>query len=219
MTAAVGVILDKNSNTQKFFGGSATSSSFMQRAGKRATQQHTDDIMALTISSDRRTCATGQVGSTPLVYIWDACSGLFKKQIKLPRGTRGVSALAFSLDGKHLAVADLHNDHNVYVFDSATGEQQFKDKGGPDRIFDIAWSKQPGDMRFVTAGIKHVKFWTPFTEEGRKVNKGLFMGKGKLSSFACATFDQSGVAYLGAMNGNVYKWVDRYLLYIYYIYI
>ena len=209
MTAALGIILNKTSNTQKFFGGGCTGSSSKQAAAKVATKQHTDDIMALAITEDKKTCATGQVGQAPLVYIWDACTGDFQKQIKLPRGTRGVSALGFSIDGAFLAVADLHNDHNVYVFDANTGEQKFKDKGGPDKIFDIAWSKKPGDVRFVTAGIKHVKFWTPFEE--KKVEKGLFMGKGKLSSFACATFDANGNAFLGAMNGNVYKWVDRSL--------
>ena len=209
MTAAVGVILDKASNSQKFFGGTATGSSSKQAAAKVAKTQHTDDIMALAISEDKKVCATGQVGSTPLVYIWDACTGKFMKQIRLPKGTRGVSALSFNLNGTYLAVADLHNDHNVYVFNVSTGAQEFTDKGGPDRIFDIAWSKKPEDDRFVTAGIKHVKFWTPF--EAKKQRKGLYGGKGKMTNFACATFDEKGNCFLGAMNGNVYKWVDRSL--------
>jgi hypothetical protein len=36
--------------------------------------------------------------------------------IKLPKGTRQVSTLAFSKDSNYLAVCDVHNDHNVYVY-------------------------------------------------------------------------------------------------------
>ena len=116
---------------------------------------------------------------------------------------------AWVLDRWGISSSDFHNDHSVYLFETATGELKFKDKGGTDKIFDIAWSKKPGDVRFVTAGIKHVKFWTRFEE--KKVEKGLLLGKGKLSSFACATFDANGNAFLGAMNRNVYKLVDRSL--------
>ena len=209
ITAAVGVILEKNSNRQKFFGGGMTKSSSKHKAAKEATNQHTDDIMCLAMSTSREMAATGQVGSVPIIYIWNACTGAFIRQIKLPKGCRGVMALGFSLDDKWLAAADLHNDHNVYVFEVATGAQKYKGKGGPDKIFDIAWSKKEGDVRFVTAGIKHVKFWTPL--ETRKMRKGLYGGKGKMSSFACAAFDEKGQAYLGAMNGHVYKYVDRSL--------
>ena len=35
---------------------------------------------------------------------------------------------------------DKSNDHNVQVFD-ANGQERYKQKGGPDEIFDIAFSK------------------------------------------------------------------------------
>jgi hypothetical protein len=57
MTAALGVILDQGSNTQKFFGGGPVD----MRAKNVSSDEnsHTDDITALTISSDRRFAATG----------------------------------------------------------------------------------------------------------------------------------------------------------------
>ena len=67
MTADLGIILNKASNTQEFFGGGCIGSSSKQASAKVATKQHTDDIMALAITEDKKTCATGQVGQAPLV--------------------------------------------------------------------------------------------------------------------------------------------------------
>lgn len=36
------------------------------------SQCHTDDITSLTMSSDRQWVATGQVGSAPAVFVWNA---------------------------------------------------------------------------------------------------------------------------------------------------
>lgn len=60
MTAAVGVILDQNTNTQKFFGGGQVD--LKAKNVSNDNDHHTDDITALTISSDRRFAASGQVG-------------------------------------------------------------------------------------------------------------------------------------------------------------
>jgi len=35
----------------------------------------------------------------------------------LPKGSRSVSALAFSSNGAYLAAADMSDDHNVHLFD------------------------------------------------------------------------------------------------------
>ena len=36
--------------------------------------------------------------------------------MKLPKGSRGVAAVAFSEDNHHIACVDLHNEHHVYVY-------------------------------------------------------------------------------------------------------
>lgn len=57
MTAALGVILDQASNTQKFFGGG-----IVENKAKNVSNDdnhHSDDIMAITISSDRQWAASG----------------------------------------------------------------------------------------------------------------------------------------------------------------
>jgi len=50
MTAALGIILDQSSNTQKFFGGGQVDNTAKNVANDE--NAHTDDITALTMSSD-----------------------------------------------------------------------------------------------------------------------------------------------------------------------
>jgi hypothetical protein len=51
MTAAIGVILDQGSNTQKFFGGGQVDT--RAKNVSNDNDHHTDDITAITISNDR----------------------------------------------------------------------------------------------------------------------------------------------------------------------
>ena len=70
MTAALGIVLDASSNTQKFFGGGR-----VENQAKNVSNDenaHTDDITALTMSNDRNWAATGQVGSAPAAFVWNA---------------------------------------------------------------------------------------------------------------------------------------------------
>ena len=36
---------------------------------------HTDDITAISMSTDRTLAVTGQVGSSPVAFLWDAATG------------------------------------------------------------------------------------------------------------------------------------------------
>lgn len=156
MTAALGVILDMKSNTQRFFGGGMVD----QKAKNISddTLCHTDDITCITMSSDRTLAASGQVGSAPTVFIWDAKTGEKRQRFKLNKGARGVDAITMSADGKFVAAADRHDQHNVYLFDVLKGTFTTQ-TGGTSKIFDICFSARPGDYNFVTVGAKHIKFW------------------------------------------------------------
>jgi hypothetical protein len=73
MTAALGVILDPVSNTQRFFGGGQTDLKSKKLANDN--DHHTDDVSALSISSDRNYAVTGQIGSAPVAFLWNAETG------------------------------------------------------------------------------------------------------------------------------------------------
>ena len=73
MTAALGVILNRQSNTQKFFGGGEVANTAKNVANDE--NHHTDDIMCLKVCPQRATAVSGQVGSKPTIFSWDACTG------------------------------------------------------------------------------------------------------------------------------------------------
>ncbi len=201
MTAALGVILDKGSNTQKFFGGGRADNKSKQTASDQ--NSHNNDVTAISISADRSFAASGQVGSSPVAFTWDACSGDKKSRYKLPKGSRGVNAISISQDGQHCALVDLNNDHYVHVFNVSDGGLVMKEKGDTAKIMDVCYSAKPGSKRFATAGSKHIKFWDSGSKD---CQKGIYGGKGDATSHACVAMDNEDRAYTGGCNSKIYVW-------------
>lgn len=79
------------------------------------------------------------------------------------------------------------------------------DKGGPDPIFDLTFSKKPGHIACWSGGKKHIAYWD--AEKGKK-QKGLFSGK-EMTSFAAVTCDDKGTCFAGAANSLIYVWNGR----------
>lgn len=73
MTAALGVILDQASNTQVIFGGGQVANKAKNVSDD--SKCHTDDITSITISKNRQYAVSGQVGSAPVAFLWDATTG------------------------------------------------------------------------------------------------------------------------------------------------
>lgn len=119
MTAALGVILDVPSNTQKFFGGGQVENTAKNVANDESA--HTDDILCISISADRKWAVSGQVGSAPCAFLWNASTGQKQQRFKLMKGARGVTAISISQDNKYVGLVDMSDDYNVYFFDAQTG--------------------------------------------------------------------------------------------------
>jgi len=193
--AALGVILDPNTNTQKFFGGGSTGKSI-------SPDQHDDDIVCLSISPDRKYAATGQVGPKPTLYIWDTETGKLKnsksKYRITEKNTRAVSACAWSSDGKYVGLLDRSDKPIAYVIDSTTGALVYKESTGASQVLAISWSKKPGEQVFATCGNKTIVFWDVSTKSRK-------MGTGHAGmSFSCVTYDDKGTCYAGGADGQVY---------------
>lgn len=92
--------------------------------------------------------------------------------MRLPKGSRSVTALGFNKNSTFIAAADLHNDHNVYVFRIDDGSQIFTYKSGPDRIFMLHWS--PIEDVFCTVGPKAIYFWKYGAGDAKAKHKGTF---------------------------------------------
>jgi len=141
--------------------------------------------MNVNTSGDRQWAVTGQVGKSPSIFIWNTQTGESKKRFNLEKAARAVAACAISYDCKYIATADKHNDHNVKIFNAETGDFVYGDKGGPDPIFDIAFSKKPGNYNVWSAGVKAMTYWK--TQECGK--KKCLYGDHPRTSFACVTTD------------------------------
>lgn len=138
MTAAVGVILDHESNTQCFFGGGETDDTRRKAHGE--LDCHNDDIMALAISPNREFAVTGQRGSVPLIFTWNAVTGEKMARSVMAKGSGGIQCVSISSDCTQFAAVDMSNDHSVFVFDAATGQQKHKAKGDTNKIYDICFT-------------------------------------------------------------------------------
>jgi WD40 repeat protein len=195
MTAALGVVLNKKFNTQKIYGGGPADRDI----------GHTDDITSLALHPDLKTIATGEVGKNPKICIWQTTNpDRSINEFRQDRDSRAVTCLGFSFDGRLLAAADLHNDHNVRVWDWAKGLKLALVKGGPDRIFDLSWSKISLD--FCTAGVKHVEIWNfDVNKPLLTKKKGIFGNTGTVVNMTCCAWVQNS-ALTGGLNGKVYKW-------------
>lgn len=206
-TAALGVILDQGSNTQKFFGGGQTDNSSKKVA--RDEVGHTNDITSMDVSGCGGLAATGQNGSRPVAFVWDSTTGEKKARLKLDKGMREVTAIAISPCGKLVALTDNNNGHHLWVFDIESQAKVKKVKSGPDRIYHVGWSKKEGDSLIALAGSKHYSVWD--MNDSFKKRKGIHGDNGKPTSHCCVTWDDQGIAYTGGANSHIYMWEGRNL--------
>ena len=193
--AALGITLNTTVNTQKFMGS----------GDSKKANGHTDDITALCIHPDKEHIATGEVGKDPKVIVWNTKTMQPVKLFRNGRGSRGVTALAFSKDGNYLASCANDNDHNVRVWDWKSGSKVHEDKGGPDKILDANFN--PTEDTLLTVGIKHIYFWNGANGWDKK--KGIFGKAGKMCTQTSCGFLSNGLAVTGGSNGSIYLWNDN----------
>ena len=201
-TACLGVILDKEANTQTFFGGGEVENKSKQV--QSSANSHSDDVMCMKINpySTRQWVVSGQVGKSPAIFVWDSITGEKRTRFNLAKNARAVAACAICPKETLIAVADKHNDHNITIFNIESGDTVFTCKGGPDAIMDLTFSNnREGSHDLWAAGVKqmlHINI-----AEGKK--KKVLFGEYPRTSFACCTSDTEGHAFGGAANGLIYR--------------
>lgn len=153
--AALGVVQDSN--------GAQDTSKWQQHF----FGEHTDDIISMSVyqNPDGKSAliATGEVGKTPAVHIYEWRDGTFAP-LAAVRGfhSKGVCQLAFSKDGKSLfsigveySVAVIHTDQSK---PSSFGKMAISSQGPKDKVLSCTpVGKEGGD--FVSCGDKHAMLW------------------------------------------------------------
>ncbi|KAI4812331.1 hypothetical protein KUCAC02_023729 [Chaenocephalus aceratus] len=191
-TAATAIVHSLSTGTQSFY------------------LEHTDDILSLTANQHpkyKNVIASGQIGTTPSIHVWDAMSKQTLSILRCPH-TKGVGYVNFSATGKLLLSVGVEPEHTITVWSGRKvvepehtitvwrwqeGSKVCSKAGHPDRIFVVEF-RPDSDSQFVSVGIKHVKFWT-------LAGGALMYRKGV-----------NNLTFTGAINGDVYVWRDHFLL-------
>uniref|UniRef100_A0A2K6G4N4 EMAP like 5 n=1 Tax=Propithecus coquereli TaxID=379532 RepID=A0A2K6G4N4_PROCO len=190
--AAVGVIYNRQQNTQRFYLG------------------HDDDILCLAIHPLKDYVATGQVGRDPSIHIWDTET---IKPLSILKGCHqyGVCAVDFSADGKRLASVGIDDSHTIVLWDWKKGEKLSIARGSKDKIFVVKMNPYVPD-KLITAGIKHMKFWRR-AGGGLIGRKGYVGTLGKNDTMMCAVYGWTEeMAFSGTSTGDVCIWRDVFLV-------
>ncbi|XP_036887500.1 echinoderm microtubule-associated protein-like 5 isoform X3 [Sturnira hondurensis] len=190
--AAVGVIYNRQQNTQRFYLG------------------HDDDILCLAVHPVKDYVATGQVGRDPSIHIWDTET---IKPLSVLKGCHqcGVCAVDFSADGKRLASVGIDDGHTVVLWDWKRGEKLSATRGSKDKIFVVKMNPCVPD-KLITAGIKHMKFWRR-AGGGLIGRKGYVGTLGKNDTMMCAVYGWTEeMAFSGTSTGDVCIWRDIFLV-------
>jgi len=142
--AALAVVYDYRAEGQTFFRG------------------HDDDITCLSVfEPDARAhvngvrqmrAATGQMGHTPYVCIWEVHNVTELYRLGLNIFERSVCGVSFSYDGKHVAAIGMDDNHQICVWNLVGGKDRDTDKiipkllvredtqtGTPPMLSNIVW--------------------------------------------------------------------------------
>ena len=190
--AAVGVVMNVNSLKQRFMGAGE----------QKVVKGHTDDIMSLGLSPDRKLVVTGSLGSRPDILVWDSDSMEVIARTKLGRNTRAVSSIRFSKDGAHFFCTDKHNDSNVYCFETADAKLVGQNKCGSDPVFD----GEAGNHNTFAVATKRGMWFFNFEGGQLDKKKGVFNGNPMTSMITVTYSPEQNCFFSGTSKGAIYRW-------------
>ncbi|KAI1896973.1 hypothetical protein AGOR_G00100430 [Albula goreensis] len=171
-TAAAAIVQSLSSGTQSFY------------------LEHTDDILCLTVNQHpkyQNVIATGQIGTTPCIHVWDAMS---KQTLSILRCThaKGIGYVNFSATGKLLLSVGVEPEHTITVW----RWQEEKTMSSP----------VPRDAK--------VPRWV----HGLMYKKGVIgsVEDGKMQTMLSVAFGANNLTFTGAINGDVFVWREHFLV-------
>jgi microtubule-associated protein-like 6 len=188
--AAVGIVYNSETHTQVH------------------NTEHTNDIISLSIHPEGHTVATGEIGDSPKIVLWDANTGVTIRTLLFHK--YGVSHIKFSDSGLLIISLGMDDDCSLAVHNSRTGALVGQGKVG--RGVNIYSISSYGDFGFVTGGKNHVKIWEfpNSTSAGGELSSktGIYNKSVKIRTVI-------STAYLGAdpvtgmIDGQILLWKER----------
>ena len=165
--ATVAVLLNKHNRTQSY------------------ACHHHDDVTALDAHPIRNLAATGHRGRGDIgVCVWSATTGQAVRRLSCGV-VGGISALKFSPDGVHLAVACQDEHHSVLLFDwERAGVVKGRAKGGK-KILCLSFSLSTTSVRLLQGGVGHFQL-LEMTGATLFAKTGQYGGDAKKLNVLCA---------------------------------
>ncbi|XP_044510723.1 mitogen-activated protein kinase-binding protein 1 isoform X4 [Mangifera indica] len=124
-------------------------------------------LSCVAMSCDGRFIAAAESGPQPSVLVWECANLTFISELK--GHLYGVECIAFSPDGEHLVSVGGY----IYLWNwrNAVLVTKLKANSSCSAITSVTFSS---DAKFiVTAGKKHLKFWTIGSSSRTRLNKGI----------------------------------------------
>ncbi|XP_023384633.1 echinoderm microtubule-associated protein-like 5 [Pteropus vampyrus] len=204
--AAVGVIYNRQQNTQRFYLG------------------HDDDILCLAMHPLKDYVATGQIilcREDNCIVVCNAASFYLQGASTttspvvttktLPHVAWEAKVTPLLADGKRLASVGIDDSHAVVLWDWRKGEKLSIARGSKEKIFVVKMNPYVPD-KLITAGIKHMKFWRR-AGGGLIGRKGYIGTLGKTDTMMCAVYGWTEeMAFSGTSTGDVCIWRDIFLV-------
>lgn len=188
--AAMGIVLKKKENEQRFF------------------NQHRDDVVSFDIHPGRNIAATGQMaekGRAKMIdmNVWDSDTCEILQKIS-GFHLRAINVIKFSPNGQYLLSVGEDDNHSVAIYDWQKARLICSAKVGGSRMLTASWKN---DKEFVIAGAKEIKF---FTMNGSSLadQKGLF-GKAGAVPLCSSTFAFKDQLVTGTSQGTFLVWAGR----------
>ena len=195
-SGAIAVLLTKSSNSQTYLGAGDV----------YEVNGHSDEIQAVAISEGRDILATGDIGSNPLICIWQINGN------KLPiasfaqgEGSVGVWKLSFSRDLKYILSVDLAKQQKVRIYEwKLSSPLLYTYSCTKGHILNSSW--HPTIYLFCT--IDPVIFWT-FGLDGFVKNSGKFESNCYPANMNDVSWLSNGNCLTAGQNGRIYVWYNH----------
>ncbi|KAI8992303.1 hypothetical protein BDB01DRAFT_832616 [Pilobolus umbonatus] len=127
---------------------------------KKANNARAKPISCLAFSPDGNYLAAGEMGHQPRIMIWNIKEQKLLREFKSHKF--GVLSISFSPNMRYLVSIGFQHDGYLYVWDWKKGAKLAGNKV-TSRVNAVSFSKD--GSYFVTAGLRHVKFW--YLDAGR----------------------------------------------------
>lgn len=168
--------------------------------------QHDDDILCLALDPSGQYCATGQVGLTPWLIVWDTtgtqstCLDVVRFRRPL---TNGIKHVAFSHDGELLVATGMDDDHSIAVYRWKEERLIAAGKGPASNVWSIGFSAD--NSQVIATCSQEVNFYSFDDGVLYQHEQGEIAGLGSVLCQAIA----GKTLYTGTHTGKIIAWSGR----------